>query len=228
MPWFSCSGLDVEACEFAFALFGINMQRHARDGIFIRLKNKIIAEAFLDHAPAALHEFIGFNGLFGEQLDRAHVLFLGGADLLVFVGVNERADAVVGKNLGEQAFVHLAVDDVDARHAGFAGGGGVLRLGQDFGRKPGAALLQQFLQFRHEHLPDEQVVVDQPVQRSDENQLGGLQSLGHGERYAVGIHPDMFCRRRRNRAAGWTGTTPCERSDCSNSVSTRSTLPVKR
>ena len=36
------------------------------------------------------------------------------ADRLIFVGVNERADALGGRHLGEQACLHTAVDDVDA------------------------------------------------------------------------------------------------------------------
>ena len=49
-------------------------------------------------------------------------------------------------------------------------------------------MLQKFFQFGHEHLPDELAVVNQAVLRRDENQLDGLERLGHGDRDAVGIH----------------------------------------
>ena len=104
------------------------MQRHARDRIFINLEEVIIAQAFLDARPGALDQFIRFDRRLGQQLNRPDILFLRGPDLLVFVRVNERADAVVGKYFREQALVHPAIDDVNARNAGLAGGGGVLRL----------------------------------------------------------------------------------------------------
>ena len=89
----------------------------------VELLQSLLAQGVVPVIPP-----LGFDGLLGQNLDRANVFFLRGPDLLIFVRVDQRADAVVGKNLREQALVHAAVDDVDARHAGFARGGGVLRL----------------------------------------------------------------------------------------------------
>src|SRR5450432_169611 len=120
---------DVQARQLAFFLFGVNVQRYARDRIFIDLKNKIISETFFDHRPRAFHQFIGLDRRLGQQLDRADVFFLRGPDLLVFVRVNEGADAVVGKNFREEAFIHCAVDHMDARNTGLARSHSMLRFG---------------------------------------------------------------------------------------------------
>ena len=180
---------DVKARQLALLLFGINVQRHARDRIFINLKKVIIAQAFLDARLAALDQFVRLDRRLGQHLDGPDVLFLRRPDLLVFVRVNERADAVIGKDFREQAFVHLAVDDVDARNSSQAGERGVLRFRERFRRKPGDILLQQLLQIRHEHLANELPVVTQAILRGDENQFDGLERVGHGHRHAVGIHP---------------------------------------
>ena len=76
----------------------------------------------------------------------------------------------LGKNFREQAFVHLAVDDMDARHAGFTR----LRRCCAFDKISGAEicavqLQTAIFQFGHEHLPDEQAVVNQSVAGRDEN-----------------------------------------------------------
>ena len=55
-------------------------------------------------------------------------LFARLADLLVVVAVDERADALVGENLVEQAVEDPAVEDVDARRAGLDGLDGVRGL----------------------------------------------------------------------------------------------------
>src|SRR5260370_32132223 len=44
------------------------------------------------------------------------VFLVSPADGLVFVGMNQRADAFVGKNLGQKAFLDPAVDDRSEEH----------------------------------------------------------------------------------------------------------------
>ncbi len=95
----------IQARQLAFFLFGINVQCNACDGIFIYLKNKIVAQAFFDHRPRALYQFIRFDRGLGQRLNRADVFLLCGPDLLILVRVNQRADAVVGENLGQQTLV---------------------------------------------------------------------------------------------------------------------------
>src|SRR5439155_26531290 len=52
-----------------------------------------------------------------EVVQRPQVALDRPADGLVLVGVDQRADALVGEHLREQSFLDAAVDDVDPRHA---------------------------------------------------------------------------------------------------------------
>ena len=54
-------------------------------------------------AAGPLDQFVVLDALLDEVVDRAHVLLLGRADRLVLVGVDQRADALVGEDLAEQA-----------------------------------------------------------------------------------------------------------------------------
>ena len=155
MPWFSCDELTYRHASSPLFCSGYTCSATQATGILVDLEDEVVAQALLDHRPGALHQLVGLDGLLGQQLNGPHVLLLGGPDLLVLVRVNQRADAVVGEHLGQQAFVQRAVDDVDARHAGVAGGGGVLRLGEHLRRETRAVLLHELVQLRHEHLPDQ-------------------------------------------------------------------------
>ncbi len=108
--------------------------------------------------------------------------------MLVIVRVNQRADAFVGKYLGQQPFIHAAVDDVDARHAGLARGDGMKRLGNLFRRD--VVFLQRDDGFKvgHRHLPDDPALNENAILRGDENQFDGLQRLRHRDCDAVGIY----------------------------------------
>ena len=83
----------------------------------------------LDLGPRPLQQFVGLDAALDQAADGPDVLLLGLADRLVLVGVDQRADALVGEDLGEQALLHGAVDDVDARHAGPRRLDRVLQLG---------------------------------------------------------------------------------------------------
>ena len=164
------------------------MQGDARDGVLVDLEDEVVAEALFDHALGALHQLVGLDALLGQQLDGADVLLLRRPDVLVLVRVDQRAQAVVGEHLAQQAFVQRAVDDVHARNAGVARGGRVLRLRQHLGREAGGVLLDELVQLRHQHLADDLAAVDQAILRRDEDQLDGLQLLGHRHGDAVGVH----------------------------------------
>ncbi len=118
------------------------MQRHAGDRVFINLENEIVAQSFFEAGAGAFDQLIHLDAFLRQDLDRAYVLFLRRANLLILVGVDERADAFVGKNFREQAFVHAPVDDVDALHAGAAGNRGVLGFGNRLNGKFIPAFLQ--------------------------------------------------------------------------------------
>ena len=78
---------------------------------------------------------------------------------------------------------------MDARHAGAAGGGRVLGLGDHLGRKSRGVLLQDLAQFRNEHLGDEFAAVDQAVLVGDEDQLDRLELFRNRHGDAVGVDP---------------------------------------
>ena len=109
------------------------------------------------HDLAALHQLVGLDGLLGQQLNGPHVLLLRGPDMLVLVRIDQRPEAVVGEHLAQQALVQGAVDDVDARNAGGAGRGRVLRLGEHLRREARGVLLDEPAQLRDEHLGNQSV-----------------------------------------------------------------------
>ena len=80
--------------------------------------------------------------------------FLRRPNLLVFVGVNQRADALVGKYFGQQALIVAAVDDMHALHARRTRRRRMLGLGEHLPRESAARGLQEFLQVTHQHLSE--------------------------------------------------------------------------
>jgi hypothetical protein len=116
------------------------------------------------------------------------VLLHRAADLLKLVRVNQRANALVREHLGQQALIHAAVDEMHARHARPARGGGELRLGKHLRREVGLAFGQQLLQLAREHLPQHPALAEQAVRGGDVNELHRLERLGHGDRHMVGVH----------------------------------------
>ena len=138
------------------------MQRDAGDRVLVDLEDEVVAEVLLDRAAGALHELVGFGPLLGQQLDRAHVLLLGRADLLVLVRVNQRAEALVRKHFGEQPLVQRAVDDVNALHAALPAAGRTAPSSSMSGGNPALSCSSSF-EIVHEHLPNELSAVDQTL-----------------------------------------------------------------
>ena len=68
-------------------------------------------------ATYSADELARFHALHRQHLDRPDIFLLGRADMFVFVGVDQRADALIGKHFGVQTFVVAAVDNVNAQHA---------------------------------------------------------------------------------------------------------------
>ena len=84
-------------------------------------------------AAGPLDQLLAFHRALGEVEDAAHILLEGAANLLEFIAVDERANAFVREDLGEQPFLDGAVDDMDPRHASLARGSGVNGLGEHVG-----------------------------------------------------------------------------------------------
>jgi hypothetical protein len=107
--------------------------------------------------------------------------------LAVLVGVDEGADAFVREHLRQQPLVHLAVDDVDAGHAGLAGGDRVARLGELSRRH--RVLLQRRSQLVDRELALERAVDAQALGGGDVDEFDRAQRLGDLERDRVRVDP---------------------------------------
>jgi hypothetical protein len=176
---------DIEAGEFAALLFGKQVEGHARHRVSVDLEQVIIVNPLFDGRPGSAHQFVGGDRSLGEQEDAADVLFQCAADLLIFVGVNQGANAFVGEYFREQTVIHAAVDDVNARNAGVAGIGGVARLGDEFGSERPA--FEDPVEVGDEHLADESAFGIEPVPGGDEDEFDGAERLGEFDGHGIGI-----------------------------------------
>jgi hypothetical protein len=104
------------------------VKRHAGHRVLVDLEDEVVVEVMLDRALRALEQFFGFDGLSGQQLYRVHVLLLGRADVVVLVGMDERAVPMVVEHLTQQPFVERPVDHMHPRNAAVAGQHGVTGL----------------------------------------------------------------------------------------------------
>ena len=197
-------GAHIEACELAIAGLGVHVECHARDRVAIDLEDVEIAERLLQAGAAAVHQLASLDTLAREHLDGVQVLLLRGPNLLVLVGVDQRADPVVREHLGQQPVVLTAVDDVDPLDSGSAGGRGVLGLRHALGQEIAAVLVQEHLEVVHAHLPDQLALHDQAILAGDVNELDGLQRVRQRCRRRVGVHAvglavAVEAKRRDNR-----------------------------
>ena len=147
--------IDVKTGQFAFLLFGIEVQCHAGDRVPVDLEDVEVADVFLDAHAGASDQLLGLDRLLRQHLNGTDVLFHCPTDLLIFVGINQGADTFVGKYLGKQTFIHASVDDVDALHSGMTGGGGVNRLGKHLRQDFLFLVRQNRVEVRYQHLADE-------------------------------------------------------------------------
>src|SRR5262249_40154108 len=135
------SGIDVNAGHLRLLLGRVHMQRAASDRVFVHLEYEEVVDGPLDIGPCALEQFVRLDAALDQGEDRPNVFLLRLADRLIFVGVDERTDAFVGEDFGEQAFGHGSVDHVDPRDAGAGRLNRVLQFGDRLGRSDVAATL---------------------------------------------------------------------------------------
>ena len=140
-------------------------------------------------ARLRLHELPALHSLAGQRQMACDVLLLRRPYLLILVGVNQRADALVGKHLGQQPLVLPAVDDVDARDAGPASRRGMLGLGQLSGAKSSRFFCISALQLVDAHLAEQLALHEQAVRARHVDRLDRFQRIGDRHRRGVGIHP---------------------------------------
>lgn len=210
-------GGDEQVGEFGFFLFGIEMEGDAGDGVLVDFVKVVVPDLPFDFGAGAFDEFRAVDGFAGEQEELADVLFEGAADLFVFVGVDEGADAFVGEDLGEQGFVLTAVDEVDAGDAGAAGLGGELGLGQQFGGEIVALPGEEQVEFAGQDLADEAVAAGESVAAGDVDDLGGFEGLPEGDGDGVGVDAVGMAfaveAERRNDREDALGEEPLEHVD---------------
>jgi hypothetical protein len=206
MPWFSCVGAHVEAGELALALGRETGGAPRRRWGCRHLEDRVVGELLLDRGARAGRELVFLDGALDQLLDRPHVAASRAADLLVVVGVDQRADALVREDLGEQPVVHAAVDHVHARHAGLAGGHGVARL-RRVGRVDRPAR-ERVRELPDRQLPRELALDPEAVGGRDVDELDGGERLGDLERDRVRVDAEGLAgaveperRHHRNDAA---------------------------
>ena len=102
------------------------------------------------------------------------VLLERAADLLVLIGVNERADSFIGKNFSQQSLVHPPIDDMDSRNASAAGGGSMDGFGKHLGGDVVLLLPEDGFEVAGQDLANELPLVDDAIHACDEDELGSL------------------------------------------------------
>ncbi len=119
--------------------------------------------------------------------DGADVLLHGAADGLVLVGVDHRADALAGEDLGQERLVDPAVDEVGAADAMLAGADAMLEFRDHVVGNLGLVLLEVVPGIGDGNLGGLLAALGKAVAVGDEDELRGLERLSDFER-----------RRRRN------------------------------
>ena len=176
--------------ELGFPRIGV--EGDAGDDVLVDFEDEELVDVFLDGLLGAVEQLLALHGGAGEVVDKADVALGGLADLLVIVAVDERADALVGKNFVEQAVEDAAVDDVDARGAVLDGLDGVLGFGaHGFGDVLGVGL-EQFLQRRDSNLAADVAVDLEAGVRGEIDDFGRVERLGDFGREEVGVDSQGF------------------------------------
>ena len=99
-------GPHAQAGQLALALLRVDVEGHAGDRVPVHLEDVVVVElaSRSRRACAAASSSLSTEAL-DQLLDAAHVALARAADLPVLVGVDERADALVREDLGQQALV---------------------------------------------------------------------------------------------------------------------------
>lgn len=181
----------MEAGEFPTFLFRVGVESHASHGVPVDFHDPVVLDAFEDFVAGAPDQFLVFDGLADERKDGADIFFENAADLLVFVGIDHGADALVAEDFGQESFVDGAVQEVDAGHAEAAGAGGVRK----FRREAGGDLLFVFFK-KLLGFVDGEVVGEggggEIRGGFHVNHLGGAEGFRHFDRDGIGVHPECM------------------------------------
>ena len=165
------------------------MQRQARHGTAIDLEDKEVLNLPLDLSARAAQQFIVLDPRLNQGIDGTGVLFLGLADRLVLIGMHQGADALVGEDFREQAFLHPAIDNVYARHTVAGSADGLLKLRERFRGHFLAPLLEDGVRLLDGQLPQQLAAAIDARMDGDVDELDRVQGLGHLDGHGVGIQP---------------------------------------
>ena len=121
--------VDIEEGKFARVVVFIAMQGDAADGVMVGLENIVIGNVFFDRGARASQQFLLGHRSTGHRKKGCHILFLCRSDLLVFVGIDERANPFVGEDLGQKTLIDAPVDNVGSGNMPATGFCGMQGLG---------------------------------------------------------------------------------------------------
>ena len=181
--------IDADAGQFRLVLVRIGVQRQAGYLGAIDLEDKKILYLAINLRAGAAQQLIVFYSGLNQGMDRPRILLLSAADRLVFVGMDQRADPFVGEDLGQQAFLDAAVNDVHARHTVVRGTHRVLQLRDGFRGHLVASLLENDIGLFNGQLPQQFTAAVDARMNGQINQLDGTQRLGDLDRDGVGVQP---------------------------------------
>src|SRR5438105_3495187 len=109
--------IDTHASQFRRSLVRVEFERDAAHGVAVYLEDAEVLDTSLDFAQGAPHQFVAFHRRLDQGINSTTILLARPADRLVFVGMNQCADAFIGEYLREKALLEASADDVYARHA---------------------------------------------------------------------------------------------------------------
>src|SRR5205823_10585446 len=101
---------DVQKGQLSPVLFGVGVQGNARNRVLIDLKNVIIRQLLLDAGSSAFDQLFAINRSLGQVENAADIFLHGPANLMEFVGIDQRADSLIRKDLREQSFFEQTAD----------------------------------------------------------------------------------------------------------------------
>src|SRR5262249_20778501 len=104
---------------------------------------------------------------------------------LIFVRINQRPDAFIGKHLSQEPFFYATVDDVYARDAFSGRADALLESGNLRWRQIGAMSFEQLLGFLDRKLPYQLSVALDAGERRQVDQFGCPQATGYLDGHSI-------------------------------------------
>src|SRR5262249_29381114 len=181
------AAVDADRGQLRLSGFGIQVQRGARHWIAGHLQDEEVVDLSRDVRLSAPEPPVRPEALLDEGVNGADVLALGAADRLVFVGVDDGADALVAEALRQHPLLDAAIDDMDARHPALCRSHRLLQLRKRLGRHLRAALLENALRLLDRQVPEQRSVAEHAGASRQVDQLDRLERTGDLDGDMVGV-----------------------------------------